>query len=107
MQTLAACNLTSERCRHIEHGSHREVEEAEKCDQANYDPNKEKSLEKGTMTLPLYWGKARQEGHGARHRRDSEEAHDANHGQAAFLELDLKAAGLELLGPVLGGGFVP
>jgi hypothetical protein len=56
MQTLAACNLTSERCRHIEHGSHQEVEEAKKCDQANYDPNKEKSFEKGTMTLPLYWG---------------------------------------------------
>jgi len=55
MRILTAHNLTCESLRRIEHSAHREVEAAEKCDQANY-PNKEKSLEKGTMTLPLYWG---------------------------------------------------
>jgi len=56
MRKLTAHNSMRKCRRHIEHGAHREVEAAEKCDQA-ICPKKEKSLAKSTMTLPVNWRK--------------------------------------------------
>jgi len=53
--TEPGTDFTCESRRRVEHSAHREVEAAEECDQAIY-PKREKSLEKGTMTLPEYWG---------------------------------------------------